>query len=199
MQKENKDIKVAIKLAIEQTNNVADWLDGLTVEIGLLEKVVGAYLLITKEHQHSIINLIESDRRISAAALVRPQYDAMVRGTWLAFKGDEVIANKIYTDTYKFKGLEKMCNQIDVFLKNDFFSSVHENNINALHSYTHGGWHMLSRCMDEKYITSSFTDSEMIEILNATTMNMLMMVLAYAVRIDDENLMKKSKAEIVKK
>ena len=123
----------------------------------------------------------------------------MVRGTWLAFKGNEVIANKIYKDEYKFKGLEKMCKQIDVLLTDDFFSRVHENNINALHSYTHGGWHMLSRCLDEKYIASSFTDSEMIEILKATTMNMLMIVLAYAVRIDDEILMKKAKREIIQK
>jgi len=195
----NKDIKVAIELTMEQTNNVANWLDGLTVDIGLLEKVVGAYVLITKEHQHSIINLIESGRRISAAALVRPQYDAMVRGTCLAFKGDEEIANKIYKDKFEFKYLNEMCKQIDEFLQDDFFSTVNKNNINALHSYTHGGWHMLSRCMDEKYITSSFTDSEMIEILNTTTMNMLMMVLAYAVRINDKNLMKMAKVEILKK
>lgn len=199
MIKENSGLDIALKSAIKQTNNVANWFDGLSVDIGFLEKIIGAYVLITKEHQHSIINLIQDDRRISASALVRPQYDAMIRGTWLAFKGDEVIANKIAEDTYKFKGLEKMCLQIDTFLRDDFFLSVNQNNINALHSYTHGGWHMLSRCMDENYITPTFSDEEMIEIVNGTTMNMLMMVLAYAVKIDDKSLMEKARAEIVKK
>jgi len=187
--------------ALEQARNKLDrsfeLMNGLEGKGDLLDKLVASYVLLAMEHHHAMIILIENHRRISVAALVRPQFEAIVRGTWLAFKGDGVIASEIGAGLHKWKGIRKMCTQIDTFIEGKTFTEIVDTNIDALHSYTHGGTHMLSRCMNDNDIISSFTDNEMIEILSATSVNMLMMILAFAVKADHEYLKKGIRAEIV--
>ena len=108
--------------------------------------------LLSFEHGHSLLKLVEQGAVSSGMALMRPQFECLIRGFWLMYADTEVWLAKIAAlgtvglDEMKkyeplmiadmFKALEHSAAPPDILAQLKSFREV--NNI-ALNSFTHGG------------------------------------------------------------
>lgn len=201
-----KKLDEALASAKEQFENAHNWMTGQDIDGALSIRVISSYVLIAMYHHESIMELTNV-RQISASALVRPLFEALIRASWLSLREGtpavEKAISKLVEGEDKFPSLKIMCEEIDATLDQEkeelkIFSGILSRNIKAMHSYTHGGAHMVSRCINEDTVAPSFTYGEMISVLRASTVNMLLTVLAFASRINNEVLAEKVNQEIVK-
>ena len=152
--------------------------------------IVVAFMSIILQHHNSIVLLTNENLQSSASALARPLVDALYRGTWVTLVADEEMAQKISKGTECFAKTEKLAKQIDSTINSTTFSEIWKRNSTTLHGMTHGGVEQLARQFndDASKVEPSFTDKEMIELLNSSTVNLAMMLLALSYNFKDEKL-----------
>jgi hypothetical protein len=184
-----KELQETLEQADAQFNKIRDWMQSKEISGDIEVRVIASYILIATNHFDSIIELIKKNKRISAATLGRPHYEAFLRATWLSTNEHTKEVKKAIRQLSKNKGtfptLWKMAKDIENVLDINFHDS---NLMEAFHNYTHGGSHMLARCMSEDTIAPHFTDEEMIGLLKGVAMNTFLTVLAYASKVGDEDL-----------
>jgi hypothetical protein len=125
-----------------------------------------AALHLAMEHHESIMLLAENKQYGSAAALLRLQAEAFVRGAWLHQCADEESIVKFENDTkppeqsVMIQDLEK-----DAAYSSKQLSQLHTKFWKALNSYTHGGGLHVSRRMGYLEVGPQYTNQEMREML----------------------------------
>lgn len=186
-----KTLKEKLEIASEKLEDSIRLLESYKGKNDLLSMFILTYTFIAMQHAESIILLIKKEQYVSASSLARPLFEALIRGAWLCHKGNQDIAKEINTDTYKFDYISNMCKEMDEKIGQPNYSIVQKKNLKALHSYTHGGTHMLSRCMTEDRIGPNFSDEELGELLSSSINNMLMMIYEYSIYSKNENLREK--------
>lgn len=108
--------------------------------------------LLSFEHGYSLLKLVDQGAVSSGFALMRPQFECLIRGFWLMYADTEVWLEKIVTlgtvglDEMKkyeppmladmFKALERSAAPQDILAQLKSFREI--SNI-ALNSFTHGG------------------------------------------------------------
>lgn len=188
---EEKTLKEKLKIASKKLDNSIRLMESYKIKSDLLSMFIASYTFIAMQHAESIILLIKKEQYVSASSLARPLFEALIRGAWLCHKGDLEIASAINTNKYKFNTVHKMCKDMDMNIKQDNYICVKEKNWDALNSYTHGGTHMLSRCITESTIGPNFDDKELGELLSSSVNNMLMMLYEYSIYAENEELKEK--------
>ena len=193
-----KDLEEALNQADLQFQKSKKWMQGKKINSDIKIRIIASYVLIALHHFDAIIKLIRIDNKISASALIRPNYEALLRATWLSINTDKTKVKKTIDKLIKDKGnafpeFSKMTNCIDNAIGTDFFKNIP---IKAFHNYTHGGFHMISRCINENSIAPSFTDEEIIGLLQGISVNTLMTILAYAYTVGDKKLAENCNNEI---
>lgn len=192
-----KELQETLDQADLQLKKIINWMQSKEISGGLEIRIIASYVLIATNHFDSIIELIKGNKRISASTLGRPHYEAFLRATWLSTNENTKEVKKAIRQLSKnkddFPNLWTMANAVANVLDIDFYDS---NLIKAFHNYTHGGSHMVARCMSEDTITPHFTDEEMIGLLKGVSMNTFLTVLAYASKVGDENLANKCNQEV---
>ncbi len=195
-----KNLNKAIKSAREKNQKVSLLISEIKAPSNEYDKIIFAYVLIVLEHHKSIVELTNV-RQISALALIRPLYEAYIRTHWLVTCVGSEKANKATiqlvndVEDGNFPTLKVMCSEIDEFYnrghkKDDqnAFSRNLEHNKKYLHSFTHGGAHLIAIINNEYY---KITYKEMVTILNLISMNMLSATLMYGVKIGNLPLCQK--------
>lgn len=129
-------------------------------------RVSGALFDTALDHANAIIVLIEKRIYSSAYALVRPLFEGFVRATWLlnCATNDEM---ELLVEKDKFKkSFGEMLECIE--RKKDWpktLAKAKESSWKAMHSYTHGGLHQISRKIKASTIEPVIDNEEIDEII----------------------------------
>lgn len=163
------------------------------------EKVVAGYLSLAIQHHSSIILLVERNVYSSAFALLRPLFESVYRGIWFSIVSNndelEKFCKKI---NYTFKSTKTLAKEIDEKEGTDAFFTVCENNLKFLHGMTHGGIEQISRQFDKNgFVLVTFTNEELVSLLNNTNVLISMLLIAYD-KFQDDNTLKKLGEEIIR-
>ncbi len=149
---------------LSQINNEIDGVEFKTK--GERNRVSGALFDTVLDHANAIIILIENKLYSSAYALVRPLFEGFVRATWLLnCSTDDEIELLVVKDKFK-NSFDDMLECIEA--KKDWpkaLSKAKKNAWNAMHSYTHGGLHQISRKIKASTIESDIDNEEIEEII----------------------------------
>jgi len=146
-----------------------------------------AYTELVFEHHRGISQLVGNGLYGSAFALVRPLFEAFFRCHWMLKCATDGEAEEIATsDSFEFPKLRPMVEQIDkAYEAKGFFSDFLQGDaVKAMHSFTHGGLRALSRRFKGLNVEPDYRESEILEVLNATTVAILLMTKLFLLATD---------------
>jgi hypothetical protein len=129
-----------------------------------------AYVDIALEHHEAISLLIKSKLFGSAFALVRPLIETMLRALWINAVATEIEIEKASRDKLNFPSMSQMVKEIDKSYSTDtFFQSFKGSGWKAMCSYAHSGAHQIARRFTNGEVKPSYSEGEILEVLNATS------------------------------
>lgn len=181
----NLNSDVFLATSIEWNDYVWSQIDGSSSDSE--DRLAMALLHLSMEHYGSILQLMKTGHVGSGLALLRPQFEALVRGRWY-----HVCASAEQKEKF-MKGGEppsvyKMIEQIEkVSGCNDSgLIGLKESIWTEMHSFTHGGIEQASWRITENEITSDFSDDikmRLLHIANALGLT----AIGYVCAITDSN------------
>ena len=122
-------------------------------------------LQLAQEHHASIVILIQHQQYGSAFALLRPLYEAYVRGVWLARVASEREFSRFQRDeNFSLKDLASKVSVLPTFDGTNF-AGLAGRALNAMHSYTHNGYRASARRQSSDAIEPSYEVAEIREVL----------------------------------
>lgn len=142
------------------------------------------------EHGSGIHNLIAANICASAFALVRSEFECFVRGAWLHHcASDAEIETLIAKDRIDppFGAMIDAIEQKPEF-DSKFLSTVKDSAMKAMHGYTHGGIHQVSRRLHGDYIEPCFEDGALLEVIQFSATMALIAFGQIAALADREDL-----------
>jgi hypothetical protein len=151
----------------EMVSNVCDSLNemfgGLKLTVDGRRDLAVAALHVAIEHFKAIVNLTEDGLLGSAAALVRLEYESVLRGIWLAKAAtdDQVAA-------YEKDDVPLVVNMVEAIDKLDggnHWMTLHKPGYRALSGLSHSGIGQLSRRYEAGAIGSNYSDAFVSEML----------------------------------
>jgi len=123
-------------------------------------------LQLAQEHHASIVLLIEHQQCGSAFALLRPLYEAYVRGVWLARVASEREFSRFQRDeNFSLKDLASKVSVLPTFDGTNF-AGLAGRALNAMHSYTHNGYLASVRRQSPDAIEPAYEVAEIREVLD---------------------------------
>lgn len=122
-------------------------LSGLNTQQDSTAKKLGAILLhLSLDHLAAMVTLVETSQFSSALTLMRPQYEAAVRGAWFSFVATERDARYFLEDQRRpnerdsVPKIRVMIDQLtDARSEMQGLADVHTGSWSYLNDYTHGG------------------------------------------------------------
>jgi hypothetical protein len=124
-----------------------------------------ALLQLVQEHHASIVILIQHQQYGSAFALLRPLYEAYVRGVWLARVASEREFSRFQRDeNFSLKDLASKVSVLPTFDGTNF-AGLAGRALNAMHSYTHNGYLASVRRQSPDAIEPAYEVAEIREVL----------------------------------
>jgi len=147
---------------------------------------------IVLENHKAVQLLIADEFYGSSATLLRPMFEACVRGNWfLHCAVDTQIERFISKDDVK-KKLGEQISQLEKLpvFSNGWLSSNYQTAYQTMHSLTHPGMQQVNKRFDGSNVALKFQESEIIEILEASNNIALFTSLSMAIAIDSEVLAK---------
>ena len=142
---------------------------------------------------HKAVQVLVSDEFYgSSAILLRPMFEACVRGNWfLHCAVDTQIERFISKDDVKKKVGEQISQleELPVF-SNGWLSNNHGSAYRIMHSLTHPGMQQVIKRFDGSDVALRYQESEIIEVLEASNNIALFTSLSMAIAIDNEVLAK---------
>ncbi|RLA70028.1 MAG: hypothetical protein DRG09_04320 [Epsilonproteobacteria bacterium] len=205
--KSAREINEMVSLILDKTKIDYSSLENADKIINEYNKVIFAYLSIIIEHHRSIIELTNV-RQLSALALMRPLYESYIRTVWLTscisektVKASLQLFHEL--EDGKFPTLRTMCEDIDII----FNIKGNEENLNAfarelevnkrlLHSYTHGGAHLIAIVNHHQ---DRYTYKEMMDVLKVINDYILGATQAYLGTLENVDLAEEVLAILWKK
>jgi hypothetical protein len=152
--------------------------------------VPGILLDLAIEHHAGIVQLVTVRVNGSAFALIRAEYEALVRAVWfqICATADELI-QFVDNDSLK-RAVREMVAEIQE--RDEFVGGVlanwQRNAWNPLNGYTHGGMHQVARRIKGATIEPSYEPEEVIEVLKSSGQFALMALLQIARLAGDKNV-----------
>jgi hypothetical protein len=150
----------------------ADSVDNLTIEDATYKNRAAAGCIhLAIGHHAAIALLVEQQHFGSAAALVRPQFEAFLRGAWLHRCASEAKAEEFLNDIDppKTTTIISELEQIEDF-KDRVLTLSKQKMWGALCSYTHGGGLHIQRTISDSEIIQNYSDDEMIDMLKISNL-----------------------------
>lgn len=160
---------------------IADGTDDLSIDGCDKNRAAAGCLQISIEHHASIELLIENlHHRGSAAALVRPQLEAFLRGSWLHRCATENEATAFLNDKDP-PGPSDLITELEQheFFKDGALTILKQKLWDGLCSYTHAGGLHVTRRISATEIVANYSDEEMIEMLEVC--NLVALIAAYEI------------------
>jgi len=163
------DLDPVLKNARELGGWIAHHQDGLEIKAVDGIRVPGALFDLAIEYQVGIVHLASARIYGPAFALIRAQFEAFVRGTWLRLCATPVELKR-FTDSDKIK--QEVWELIDAIEAHSEFadqvlSDLHKKVWKATNSYTHAGMLQVARRMKADSIEPNYEPAEVIEVIQA--------------------------------
>ena len=137
-----------------------------------------AYFGLSIRHQAALVTLFENNLPHSALALIRPQLEAFIRGTWVRRCATNEQIDKLSSTEIdvKFPSIPKMIEAIESTPAycNESLSAYRKQSFEIHNDFTHGGKRQLILLSAEKYIDDA-VDSEIViaALKNSTRLGLL--------------------------
>jgi len=185
---------VALEAEIETTSKVILFIETSidSLEFPKAERCMVALACfdLIFENQKAVQLLASNELYGSAAILVRPMFESLVRGNWMLFCATDAQVSYFIKNDKIRKNIGEQVKQLEQepAFSNGWFSLNFENDYRIMHSLTHPGMQQIARRVDGSDIVSNFEEAELIEIIEASNKIALRASLSTAVAADDENL-----------
>jgi hypothetical protein len=165
----------ALEKATQLIRGLDKKFDGLRVEGGVDARASAACLHLSFEHFGAIVVLLQSKLNGSAAALVRLQYEAVIRGMYFYQCASEGQAEKFFAgiEPPKIKVMIEALEKKPGFTSG-VFSRVHQREWKTMNSYTHGGSAQVQRRFAGADLVNHYSESDRLDILKAANGMVLM-------------------------
>jgi hypothetical protein len=110
-------------------------------------KLAAVQMMVALEHHQAIVLLVPNHRVSSAAALLRPQYESVVRSIWVSRCCEQSMKQSIVEDDKYPLAIGKMIEQLESAAPviGSLLRKYHEMNWSSFNSLTHGGQLQLMR------------------------------------------------------
>ncbi len=173
------DVATILKGAQDLVRWIALRQDNLEIKSSDAVRVPGALLDLCIEHHVGIVHLLSSRINGPAFALVRVQFESLIRALWLQTCATrEELRRFIENDCLSLK----VGQMIDAIEKHSDFSDktlscVKSKVLKSMNGYTHGGMHQVARRISARNIEPSYGPEEIIEVLKASGTFALMALL----------------------
>lgn len=138
---------------------------GTSANLNRSERVAVASLNLCLDHREATLLLANHGARSSAFAMMRPVFEACVRGCWFGFVATDLQINAMFANRLSTK-LEQMVRAVgkeEPALK--VLSSVASIFKEQLDHFTHGSGPQLARCFNHEAIAPRHTAGEVIDVL----------------------------------
>ncbi|QPI72206.1 DUF6988 family protein [Sphingobium sp. Cam5-1] len=161
------EVKAALESACGQITWIRENLVGIELKGDHRHRIPAQLFDLAIEHGSGIHNLIGANICASAFALVRSEFECFVRGAWLHHCASDA---EIETFSAKDRIDPTFGELIDAVeqkpgFDSKFLSNVKDSAMKAMHGYTHGGIHQVSRRLDGDYIEPCFEDGALLEVI----------------------------------
>ena len=184
---------MAMEREIDEAKGLANWIagevDGLDLPGGRRAHLAGACLSVALDHHSGIIALIEDRHHPSAVALIRPLFEAYIRGSWLAF-----VATDEQVEAFaKGKEPPRLAEMIEGLERQDRFnvgvlSQVKQQTWGRMCDFTHTGALQVAQNMTESTVERAYVDDELEDVLGAANGWALLVSISLAGIAQDEPL-----------
>ena len=160
-----------VETQIRESEQLIRWLDsnidGIDIPSNDRTRLAAGCLDIALEHQKSIVLLTANSLFGSAAALVRLEFEAYVRGIWLLYCATESELEQFKKDELgkKFGELIKDIEKHEAFNVGTL-SHVKNTSWKAMNSFTHSGFYQVVRRNKTDEIAPNYTDEELVDALD---------------------------------
>ena len=133
-------------------------------------RMAGACFAAALEHHHAVVVLLRERLNGAAFGLMRGEYEAYVRGVWLARCATDSELSSYISDT-KRRNIDQMLQAIEAMPVFDSrtLSLVKAKNWDAMCSYTHTGALQVQRWISSEAIESQHSPEEIEEVLGFTS------------------------------
>jgi hypothetical protein len=168
---------------------VQQHLDGLTLaEPCKRSYLSGACLHASIEHGFAILVLVDEDLHGSALALIRLQFEAYVRGMWLAQCASDSEVDKAGHD--EFPKINSMIESLEKpgLLDSALLSTIKDGAWESLNSLTHTGYQQIGPRLNKYGIGSYFDDDQIRVALNWAEALTILCAVAFAGLAKDDQL-----------
>lgn len=142
-------------------------IDGLEVKADRRNRLATGCLEMALEHQRAVILLIANNLHGSAFALIRPLFEACVRGIWLSRCATETELKR-FADGKDPPSFGKLCTAVETLegFEAGVFSLAKANSWRAMSGFTHTGIQQIVRRHTEETIESNYDEVEVLEAIN---------------------------------
>ena len=168
---------------------VKQHLDGLTMAEPCKRSYLSAACLhACIEHGVAILVLVDEGLDGSALALIRLQFEAYVRGMWLAHCADESEVDRAGHDD--FPAINGMIASLEKpgLLDSALLSTIKRDAWKPLNSLTHTGYQQIGPRLNQAGIESNFDDSQIQVALNWAEALTILCAVAFAGLAKDDQL-----------
>lgn len=173
------DVAAVLQSAQQLVTWIAERQDGLEIKTDNATRVPGVLFDLCLEHHVGIVQLVTSRISGSAFALIRSQFESLVRGLWLSLSAT---ADEIQEFVEKDRLPLNFGEMLDVIEQYaDFGDKVLSHykieGWKAMNGYTHGGMHQVARRVKTASIEPNYQPEEIIEVLKSSGLFALLALL----------------------
>ena len=181
--------EAAVERGFALINWLAAELNGLPVEASLRNQLSAACLSIAQDHHAGVIVLLERGLFASAVALVRTQYEAYVRGVWLAHCASEGQLQR-FARGGKPPPIASQLASIETHeaYREGQLSSIKLASWSAMCSFTHTGTLQVDRWLTAEAIEQNYPAEDLVQTANFTGAIALLSGIAMAALAGREEL-----------
>ena len=156
--------------ALQASEALSDWINsqlGTTADLpSRLERIAMALFGIALEHRAAALLLVGISARTSAMALLRPVFEAYIRGYWMAVCATDEAAQAFMQG----RGSPSLDSMVSALKKRTAAGAVLDrlriSHGPQFHDYTHGGGRQVSRWLKPDDIGPNHTDEEMASVVS---------------------------------
>jgi hypothetical protein len=129
-------------------------------------RAAGSCFAIAQEHHHAIVHLIEFKLFAAAFSLVRVEFEAYVRGEWLAQCASDGLVKAFIQgkEPPRINCLLEQLEMLDSF-NEKVLSQIKQKTWNSMCAYTHTGGLHVQRWNTEDGIEANYARAEVLEVL----------------------------------
>jgi len=181
------NLEKSINQSAKWVNTSGDLVDGIPIDSDNRTRIAAALFHLSMEHHGSIHLLITKKHYGSSFALLRPQFEAFVRGAWFQNCASIEQLNE-YINNNEPPKINKLINEVEStpnYIENTL-KEMKKNAWSSLCGYTHGGFSQVINRTTPTEVSNDYSDESIINLINQSSSITLLSLAAIASLIDNE-------------